>query len=107
MDRVCNNGHTVTEDYLKACPRCGSQLNSAAAHLRTPPLAPAVDQQVSVPLTLPFAVGGVILLLFGGVLTFAAERGPAEVFGWLLLAAGVVLMLVGVVDAVRRRRTPD
>lgn len=107
MDRECNNGHTVTEDYLKACPRCGSQLGMAAAHPKPPTLAPAVDQQVSVPLVLPFAVGGVILLLFGALLTYAADRGPAEVFGWLLLAAGVVVVLVGVADAVRRRRTTD
>ena len=101
MIRECSNGHAVDEDYLKACPRCGSQL--PPTHVKAPPLAPTVNQRVSVPLAVPFVVSGVVLVLFGALLTYAAERGPAEVFGWLLLAAGVVVGGVGLADAVRRR----
>ena len=52
---------------------------------------------------MPFIAGGIVLALFGTLLTYAAERGPAEVFGFVLIALAVVLVLVGLADAVRRR----
>ncbi len=41
--------------------------------------------------------GGVVLSMFGSLLTYAAHRGPAEVMGNLMLGLGGVLVLVGAV----------
>jgi hypothetical protein len=99
--RVCSNGHSVNEDYLKACPRCGSRLPPAPAQeVDDDPAATAVEPSglvASAPRGLPMLVGGVILGLFGGLLSYAADRGPAEVMGILLLGLGGVLVLVGAV----------
>ncbi|MEP6816704.1 MAG: hypothetical protein ABI873_14255 [Marmoricola sp.] len=98
MARVCGNGHSVDEDYLKACPRCGSQLPAAPAKDALPPLAEAAPSFVSrAPRGLPMLVGGVVLALFGSLLSYAAKRGPAEAMGNLLLGLGGVLVLVGAV----------
>ena len=53
---------------------------------------------------MPFVAGGIVLGLFGWLLSYAAERGPAEVFGFVLIGAAVVTVLVGLADAVRGRR---
>jgi small neutral amino acid transporter SnatA (MarC family) len=101
--RACSNGHAVAEDYLKVCPKCGATLIRPDHEEKPPSLAPATDEPVAVPRTVPFIVGGIVLALFGTLLTYAAERGPAEVFGFVLIALAVVLVLVGLADAVRRR----
>ena len=101
--RTCSNGHAVAEDYLRVCPKCGATL-SRPDHVEKPPsLAPPTDEPVRVSRTVPFATGGIVLALFGRLLTYAAERGPAEVFGYVLIGLAVVLVLVGLADAVRRR----
>ena len=35
--------------------------------------------------------------------SLAAERGPAEMFGFVLMGLAVVIVLVGLADAARRR----
>jgi hypothetical protein len=70
---------------------------------KPPSLAPPTDEPVRVSRTVPFVTGGIVLALFGRLLTYAAERGPAEVFGYVLIGLAVVLVLVGLADAVRRR----
>jgi hypothetical protein len=102
--RTCSNDHVVTEDYLKVCPKCGSQLAATETHERPPSLAPTSDEPVRVPRTVPFVVGGIILGLWGRLLVHAAEHGPAEVFGYVLMTAGLVLVVLGLADAVQRRR---
>lgn len=102
--RTCSNDHVVTEDYLKVCPKCGSRLAPAETHQKAPSLVPTTDPPVRVPRTVPFVVGGIVLGLWGRLLVHAAERGPAEVFGWGLMAAGLVFVVLGLVDAVQRRR---
>jgi NADH pyrophosphatase NudC (nudix superfamily) len=102
--RTCGNGHVVAEDYLKVCPKCGSQLAPAEAAEKPPSLAPHTDEPVRVPRTVPFVVGGIILGLWGRLLVHAAERGPAEVFGYVLMAVGLVVVGLGFADAVQRRR---
>ena len=102
--RTCSNDHVVTEDYLKVCPKCGSQLAAAGTHEKPPSLAPTTDEPVRVPRTVPFVVGGIILGIWGRLLVHAAERGPAEVFGYVLMAVGLVLVVSGFADAVKRRR---
>jgi len=93
--RECSNGHLVSEDYLKACPRCGSQLPPAPG--REKPPADASPDVARAPRGLPMLVAGVILGLFGSLLSYAADNGPAEVMGELLLGLGGVLILVGAV----------
>lgn len=96
MTRICSNGHSVGEDYLKACPRCGSRLPAAPAE-EAPVVVSAPDLVTRAPRGLPMLVGGVILSLFGSVLSYAAHKGPAEVMGNILLGLGGVLLLVGAV----------
>ncbi len=103
-NRTCSNQHVVTEDYLKVCPKCGSQLTPAETHEKAPSLAPASDERVRVPRTVPFVVGGIILGLWGRLLSHAAEHGPAEIFGFVLMSAGLVLVVLGFADAIQRRR---
>jgi hypothetical protein len=102
--RTCSNGHVVAEDYLKVCPKCGSQLAHAETDEKPPSLAPTPDEPVRVPRTVPFVVGGIVLGLWGRLLVHAAERGPAEDFGYVLMAAGLVVIVLGFADAVQRRR---
>jgi hypothetical protein len=102
MARVCGNGHSVDEDYLKACPRCGSRLPPVPAKAAGDDDSAPTDAEPSgfvdrTPRGLPMLVAGVILGLFGGLLSYAADRGPAEVMGILLLGLGGVLVLVGAV----------
>jgi len=102
--RSCSNGHAVAEDYLKVCPKCGGAL-SRPDHVEKPPsLAPTTVEPVTVSRTVPFVAGGIVLGMFGRLLSYAAERGPAEIFGLVLMGLAVVLVLVGLADAVRRRR---
>ena len=102
--RTCSNGHAVAEDYLKVCPKCGGALSPPEHEQKPPSLAPATVEPITVPRTVPFVAGGIVLGLFGRLLSYAAERGPAEVFGFVLMGLAVVLVLVGLADAVRRRR---
>ena len=102
--RTCSKGHVVAEDYLKVCPKCGSQLSPAETDQKPPSLAPTTEESVRVPRTVPFVVGGIVLGLWGKLLVHAAERGLAEVFGYGLMAAGLVVVLLGLADAVQRRR---
>jgi hypothetical protein len=102
VTRVCSNGHSVSEDYLKACPKCGSQLPRAQVEEANEPTeaAPGLalsDVVARAPRGLPMLVGGAILGIFGSLLSYAAEHGPAEVMGNLLLGLGAVLVLVGAV----------
>jgi hypothetical protein len=101
--RTCANGHTVAEDYLKVCPKCGGTLGRPDHEEKPPSLAPGTDAPVQVSRTVPFVTGGIVLGLFGRLLSYAAERGPAEVFGFVLMGLGVVIVLAGLADAVRRR----
>ena len=101
--RTCSNGHAVTEEYLKVCPKCGASLARPDHEERPPSLAPDPDTVVRVSRTVPFVTGGIVLGLFGRLLTYAAERGPAEVFGFVLMALGLVIVLAGLADAFRRR----
>jgi hypothetical protein len=101
--RTCSNGHAVAEDYLRVCPKCGAALSRPDHAEKPPSLAPATDEPVRVSRTVPFVTGGIVLGLFGRLLSYAAERGPAEVFGYVLMALAVVIVLVGLADAVRRR----
>lgn len=101
--RTCSNGHAVTESYLRVCPKCGAALGRPDHVEKPPSLAPPTDEPVRVSRTVPFVAGGIVLALFGTLLTYAAERGPAEVFGYVLIGLAVVLVLVGLADAVRRR----
>ncbi len=102
--RTCSNGHAVAESYLKVCPRCGATLARSQHEEKPPSLAPTPDQLVQVSRTVPFVTGGIVLGLFGRLLSYAAERGPAEVFGFVLMGLGVVVVLAGLADGVRRRR---
>lgn len=98
MERVCSNQHTINDDSLKACPRCGSRLPPAP--VQDVPAGPALDVSGLVsraPRGLPLLVGGVILGLFGSLLSYAAHHGPAEFFGNVLLGLGAVLLLIGAV----------
>jgi hypothetical protein len=101
--RTCSNGHAVAEDYLKVCPKCGGALDRPEHEEKPPSLAPAPVEPIKVSRTVPFVAGGIVLALFGRLLSYAAERGPAEVFGFVLIGAAVVIVLVGLADAVRRR----
>lgn len=96
MTRVCSNGHSVGEDYLRACPKCGSQLPSPPSK-DAPAVAPTTSLVTNAPRGLPMLVGGVILGLFGTLLSYAAHHGPAELMGNLLLGLGGALGLVGAV----------
>lgn len=96
MARECSNGHHVSEDYLKACPKCGSQLPPAPVR-EGPPADAGPGVVTRAPRGLPMLVAGVILGLFGSLLSYAAHNGPAEVMGNLLLGVGGVLILVGAV----------
>ena len=102
--RTCSNGHAVAEDYLKVCPRCGGALDRPDHEEKPPSLAPAPVEPIRVSRTVPFVAGGIVLGLFGWLLSYAAERGPAEVFGFVLIGAAVVIILVGLADAGRGRR---
>jgi hypothetical protein len=101
--RTCSNGHAVAEDYLRVCPKCGAGLSRPDHAEKPPSLAPATDEPVRVSRTVPFVTGGIVLGLFGRLLSYAAERGPAEVFGYVLMGLAVVIVLVGLADAVRSR----
>lgn len=102
MNRSCNRGHLVTEDYLKVCPHCGGPVPGATGKVHS--LAPQRPDPVDVPKLKPFLFGGLVLVLFGLLLTLTAEQGPAEVFGWVMLAGGLVVAGVGIYDGVRRSR---
>jgi hypothetical protein len=98
VERVCRNGHFVSDDDLKACPKCGSRLPPAPVEeAAAEPVADVPGFVARAPRGLPLLVGGVVLGLFGSVLSYAAHHGPAEFFGNVLLGLGVVLLLVGAV----------
>ena len=101
MIRTCSRGHHVSEDYLKACPKCGGQLPPVPVDeddAETGETTPTEDQPGFLnraPRGLPMVVAGVVLALFGSLLSYAADKGPAEFFGRVLLGLGSVLLLIG------------
>ena len=103
--RSCSNGHAVAEDYLQGLPQCSSALRPPGSRGRSRPRwHRRPSNQVTVSRTVPFVAGGIMLGMLGRLLAYAAERGPAEVFGLVLMGLAVVIVLVGLADAVRRRR---
>ena len=104
MNRSCTRGHVVTEDFLRVCPHCGSPVGGATGKVRS--LAPQRPAPVDVAKLKPFLFGAAVVLLFAVLLIHTAVSGPAEIFGWLLLAGAVALAGVGLLDGVRRSRTP-
>ena len=88
-----------------SAPRCGLTLERMASAGRAPSLAPRSVPATSVPVpkTVPFLVGGIVLGLFAVLLIKGAEHGPAEDFGWVLLAVAVLVAAAGVLDGLRHR----
>src|SRR4029078_10492255 len=93
--RTCSNGHAVAEDYLRVCPKCGATLSRPAQGKKPPSLAPPTDEPVRVSRTVPFVTGGIVLALFGRLLTYAAERGAAQGVGDVPHALACAACLAG------------
>lgn len=51
---------------------------------------------------MPFVTGVIVLGLLGRLLSCAAEPGPAEGFGFVLMGLGVLIVLAGLAGAVSR-----
>ncbi|MCW2758247.1 MAG: hypothetical protein JWO46_1993 [Nocardioidaceae bacterium] len=102
--RICSHGHMIVDASLKACPACGVTLPKPEIPVKTRSLAPP-QPKVHARMAVPFLVGALILIAWGTLLSRAAEHGLAEVFGWLLIAAGLVVAVSGVVSDARHRRS--
>ena len=102
--RTCSRGHTVAEDYLKVCPKCGGALDRPEHEERPPSLAPATVEPIRVSRTVPFVAGGIVLGLFGVAAVVRRRARAGRLFGFAPIGAAVVTVLVGLADAGRGRR---
>ncbi|MDN5895648.1 MAG: hypothetical protein L0H93_16685 [Nocardioides sp.] len=113
--RICNNGHQVPQDDLKACPSCGVSLSNAttrevedvdapqtggSSSLEDPyadpaPRVPAVVGQIGS--GLPLLAVGAVLALLGWLAAASSDGGTAQGGSVILLGIGGILTSIGVI----------